>query len=155
MNFQLHGLDESVFSRYFEMTAAELVSHDAYLFEADQCPCYPCRVSLTDALVGETVLALSYKHHDAEGPYHSSGPIFVRKNAVAATLKMNEIPGMLKHRQLSLRGYSAKSLMIEADIVSGKDLQSALASQFENSCVKYLHIHNAGAGCFNCSVTRS
>lgn len=155
MNFQLHGLDKSIFAKYFDMTAAELEAHAAYLFEADECPCYPCRVSLTDAQVGETVLALSYTHHDAEGPYHSSGPIFIRKNAVAANLKVNEIPDMLKHRQLSLRGYSSESLMIEADTVSGKDLRAALANQLENSSVQYLHIHNAGPGCFNCAVTRS
>jgi len=154
MNFQVHGLNGSMFARYFEMSTSELEAHDAYLFEADECPCYPCRVSLVDAQVGETVLALSFKHHNAKGPYHSSGPIFIRKNAVNANLSVQEIPKMLRHRELSVRGYNARSLMIEGGTVFGEKLETVIVQQLSNSEVDYIHIHNAGPGCFNCAVTR-
>ena len=153
-DFVINALESESFSKYFEMSNAELNSIGAYLFTADKCPCYPCRVSLEDAKVGETVLAITYEHHSVAGAYRSCGPIFVRKKAASALTNKNSIPDMLVHRTLSVRGYNNESLMIEADIIAGKDLEATLASQFLNDSVDYIHIHNAGPGCFNCSVTR-
>jgi len=44
------------------MADSELDSFGAYIFESDECPCYPCRVSLIDAKVGERVLAINHEH---------------------------------------------------------------------------------------------
>jgi len=154
-DFIVRALDKNEFSTYFDMSAQELADRGAYLFEADQCPCYPCRVSLIDARVGETVLALSYEHHGENSPYRSSGPIFVRQIADTAKLGKNEIPEMLRHRLLSVRGYDADKLMIEADTTIGSDLEALLIQFFENNKVQYIHVHNAGPGCFNCLVKRA
>jgi len=153
-NLRFKALDHKLFTRYFAMSAEELRSFGAYLFVADKTPCYPCRVSLQDAEVGETVLAIPYEHHPAEGPYRSSGPIFIRKDAKTANLGVNEIPKMLRHRLLSVRGYSSDSLMVEGDAVSGDELEAVLDKQFQKGAVEYIHVHNAGPGCFNCEVTR-
>lgn len=154
LDLSIKALDYNLFSKYFDMSADELESLDAYLFVADKNPCYPCRVSLQDAEIGETVLAIPYEHHSVQGPYKSTGPIFIRKDAKAASLGVNEIPMMLRHRLLSIRGYSSESLMVEGDTVAGEELQSALEKQFQNGLVEYIHIHNAGPGCFNCEVSR-
>jgi len=153
--FKINPLNKDVFSRFWRMSTPELNAIGAYLFNADECPCYPCRVSLTDAQVGERVLALSYEHHPQNSPYRATGPIFIRANAQTATLTDNEVPDMLKHRLLSLRGYNDKHLMIEAETMMGTDLEVGIAKQFSNSSVSYIHLHNAAPGCFNCSVTRS
>jgi len=145
-NFQFTALQSRAFSDYFKMTPSRLASIGAYIFKANESPCYPCRVS---------VLALSYEHHAADGPYRSSGPIFIRENSRTATPAENEVPTMLRHRLLSVRGYNTASLMIEADTVAGTELESTLLRQFENRTVDYIHIHNAGPGCFNCAVTRA
>jgi len=110
--------------------------------------------SIGEAYIGENVLAISFAHHLADSPYHSSGPIFVRENAQATSVKTNTVPVMLRHRLLSVRGYDTDSLMIEADTIVGESLETTIQSQFSNDAVKYLHIHNAGPGCFNCSVER-
>ena len=56
-------------------------------------PGTPCRVSLVDAAVGETVLLLPYEHQAAPGsPYRSSGAIFVRQGAEQAQPGVNEVP---------------------------------------------------------------
>ena len=149
------ALDHNLFRKYFDMSTAELESIGAYLFVADENPCYPCRVSLQDAEVGETVLAIQYEHHPVQSPYRSAGPIFVRKGAKTAEFGVNEIPKMLRHRLLSVRGYSSKALMVEGDTVEGEELESVLEKQFKNSAVEYIHIHNAGPGCFNCAVKKA
>ncbi len=155
IDFQIEALEKQKFSKYFKMTGSELGKIGAYLFSADQNPYYPCRVSLSDAAPGESVLALSYEHHPKASPYRSSGPIFVRENAESAGLQPNEIPEMFRHRLLSIRGYSSQNIMIEADVIAGTALENAMNQQFLNSEVDYLHIHNAGPGCFNCVVRKA
>ena len=155
-NFKVVPLKSIAFLSYFNMTESELKKHDAYIFEADECPCYPCRVSLQDAEIGERVLALAYEHHSAvNSPYRSSGPIFVREGAVMARAQINEVPKMLLHRMLSVRGYNIQGNMIEADTVRGAEITSVLNSQLSNKDVSYIHIHNSGPGCFNCAVERA
>jgi len=154
-DFKFNALNSESFSKYFDMSSADLKLLGAYTFTAEKSACYPCRVSLVDAKVGETVLAIAYEHHSASGPYRSSGPVFVRKNAKTVALGKNTIPGMLAFRTLSVRGYNTESLMIEADTIAGEELEATLADQFTNDSVEYIHIHNAGPGCFNCSVTRA
>ena len=151
----IKGLDHNLFAKYFTMSAVQLKSFNACLFVADEYPCYPCRVSLKDAEIGETVLAIPYEHHSVQGPYKSAGPIFVRKDAKTANLGVNEIPKMLTHRLLSVRGYNSESIMVEGDAVMGGELENVLEKQFLNGAVEYIHVHNAGPGCFNCEIKKA
>lgn len=155
IDFKIHGLNQNLYSRYFDLPQAELESISAYQFKADESPCYPCRVSLADAQIGETVLAINHEHLSARSPYKSSGPIFIRKNAESVQLEINQVPVMLRHRLLSVRAYNDKSLMIEADTTMGNKLESILHRQFHNESVTLIQIHNAGPGCFNCSVVQA
>ncbi len=154
INFKCLALSEIDFSTYLNMNNEELHQNGGRWIEVDESPCYPCRVSLEDAKIGEKVLALSYTYHDVSSPYKASGPIFVRNNAIQKKLKINEVPVMLNHRQLSLRGYNSEAMMIEAEVLKGKNLKSGLLKIFQNTAVEYIHIHNAMPGCFNCSVVR-
>lgn len=154
IDFQIKGLDRDQFLPYFDMSESELGSAGVYLFQADKSPFYPCRVSLVDAEPGEQVLALSYRHLNVSSPYNATGPIFIRANAIECRPEVNEVPEMLRHRQLSVRGYSGAHRMIEADTAEGRQIETVLTRQFHNEHVKYIQIHNAGPGCFNCSVTR-
>ncbi|MBT8137006.1 MAG: DUF1203 domain-containing protein [Gammaproteobacteria bacterium] len=138
-----------------ELFEAEFASAAATWLDVDADPGYPCRVSLQDARVGERVLALSYLHHDVDSPYRATGPIFVREQALTRVTDKNEIPRMLEHRQLSLRGYDANAMMIAATVTHGSELRSAIQEMFADSAVDYLHVHNAGPGCFNCAVKRA
>ena len=90
-----------------------------------------------------------------QGPYKSAGPIFVRKDAKTANLGVNEIPKMLRHRLLSVRGYNSESIMVEGDAVMGGELENVLEKQFLNGAVEYIHVHNAGPGCFNCEIKKA
>ena len=72
---------------------------------ANSCPGYPCRVSLQDAKVGESVLLMNYEHQPAATPFRSSHAIYVREWASRAKPLENEIPGFLRKRVLSVRAF--------------------------------------------------
>jgi hypothetical protein len=121
----------------------------------DSKPGFPCRVTLEDAEPGEEVILLSYEHQPAAGsPYKSQGPIFVRQSVTGTYDRVNEIPPVLPVRMLSLRGYDENDLMVEAEVVDGKDLVSEMTKFFGNEQVSYVHIHYARRGCFACRVDR-
>ena len=153
--FLITALDADNFDELILKDDEELKHYHAKWLIVDEDPGYPCRVSLSDAKIGERVLSLSYFHHNVNSAYRASGPIFVRENAQTVVLQVNEVPKMLRHRLLSVRSYNSGNLMVGAEVVHGKELKSAIDRQFQNSDVEYIHIHNANPGCFNCSVYRA
>ena len=153
-DFHIRGLDAKLFKSYFDMDKAELEKLGIRACVADTSPGYPCRVSLKDAQIGEELLLLNFEHHQTESPYRSSGPIFIKKNAIASRLGINEIPEMLIHRFLSLRSYSEEGMMLGARTINGEELRNSILRIFSNGEVSYIHIHNAGPGCYNCMVSR-
>lgn len=154
-SFQFIALERDVFAPLFAQSDERLAQAHIRRLHVDAHPGYPCRVSLQDAKVGETVLLLSYPHHDVDSPYRSAGPLFVRENAQTAHPAVNEVPAMLRHRLLSLRGYNAAGMMLEADVIDGESLAEAIHRFFANVHVLYIHIHHARQGCFACSVVRA
>jgi len=155
IQFLIKALAKDKFHELMLKDDEELKVSQAVWLTVDTEPGYPCRVSLSDAKIGERVLAQSFCHHNVNSPYRASGPIFVRENAQIAELDINEVPEMLRHRLLSVRAYNSGKLMIAAEVVQGKELESAIDRQFQNRDVEYIHIHNANPGCFNCSVYRA
>jgi hypothetical protein len=154
-NFIISGLPMEAFVPLFKLTDEELKSHNAKRCIADSKPGFPCRVSLIDAEPGETVLLLPYMHHNIDGPYQSSGPIYVRENAKPVNLDVNELPEVVKNRLMSVRAYSKDSLMLASAVVEGPNLVAQIAEFFANDAVAYLHLHNAKPGCFSCRVDRA
>jgi len=154
-SFQFVALPYEQFETLFEQSDSELVTHSMRRMIVNEKPGFPCRVSLADAEIGETVLLLPFMHHKVSTPYQSSGPIFVRKGRGTATPKANEIPLMFRHRLLSIRGYNAKGMMVSAEVVDGSTLEDSIHHLFENEKISYLHIHNASPGCYNCCVIRA
>jgi len=154
-DFQFVPLLIENFSHLFSMNDAELESHGARRVNVDSHPGYPCRVSLMDARVGERVILTPFRHHDVISPYQSAGPIFVRENAERAEPQVNEIPVMFHHRLLSVRAYDEAAMMKDARVVEGRALEETITNFFTTEAISYLHIHNAGPGCFNCMVQRA
>ena len=153
--FQLIALPSEQFALLFARSEVELQANGARRMVVDEKPGFPCRVSLADAEVGETVLLVPFTHHDVASPYRASGPIFVRSGARTTNPGVNEIPLMFRHRHLSVRGYDEAAMLVSAEVVNGSELEDAIQFLFANGNVAYLHIHNAGPGCYNCSVVRA
>lgn len=154
MSFQILALKIDQFSHLFGQDSAALAEQGIQRRIVDSIPGYPCRVSLRDAEVGETVLLMNYEHQPMPTPFRSSHAIFVRESAVEVNLERNEVPEMLRHRLLSVRAFDASGMMIDADVVEGEHLESLIENMFANELVNHLHIHNAKLGCYTALVER-
>jgi hypothetical protein len=154
-SFRFIALPAEQFAPLFSQSDAELQAMGARRMVVDEKPGYPCRVSLADADIGETVLLVPFTHHDVSSPYRASGPIFVRSGARSADAATDEIPAMFRHRLLSIRGYDAAAMMVAAEVVDGSDLEHTIRRLLADESVSYLHIHNARPGCYNCRVVRA
>ena len=154
-SFQIFALPKEEFNSLLALNDDELKAKGGKRMVADDKPGFPCRVSLVDAEPGEKVLLLSYNHHNVDSPYRASGPVFVRENAFTAHPKVNEIPEMIKCRLLSVRAYDSGAMLLNSEIVDGKNLEEYIDKIFADRRVKYLHLHNARPGCFNCRVERA
>ena len=155
MSFRATGLSPSPFEALFALDDAELARRGMRRMVADAKPGFPCRVSLEDAEPGERLILLPFEHHDAHSPYRSSGPIFVREKAGEAFDRVGEVPPVLRERLLSLRAYDEAGLMVDADIVEGRDVEAAIERFFARDDVSYLHVHNARRGCYACRIDRT
>ena len=153
--FQFIALPSEQFASHFNLSDPDLEALGGRRIVVDQKPGVPCRVSLVDAEVGETALELSFTHHDVSSPYRASGPIFVRSGARTASPAMGEVPGMFRHRVLSIRAYDRAAMMVGAEVMKGTDIEAAIRRFFADTKVSYLHVHNAGPGCYNCRVARA
>jgi Protein of unknown function (DUF1203) len=153
-DFQIKSLRDDEFTALFHLDDKALQQQGAIRMTVTTKPGFPCRVSLEDAEPGEEVLLLPYRHHHTHSSYQSSGPVFVRKTGRTAAPGINEIPFMLQHRLLSLRGYDSNGMMKNALVTEGKMLAENLHYMFEAEEISYIHIHNAKAGCYNCLVER-
>lgn len=154
-SFRFIALAAERFAPLFGKGDAELEEIGARRIVVDEKPGFPCRVSLEDAEVGATVILTPFVHHDEPSPYRASGPIFVRSGARPATPAPGEVPAMLRHRRLSLRAYDAAGMMIGAEVVNGEGIEAPIRRLFADDVVRYLHVHNAGPGCYNCRVERA
>ncbi len=153
-DFRIRGLEKSEFQYLNNLSDEELEERGIMKLVADNNPGYPCRVSLEDARVGETVYLLNYNHHDVNSPYRGNGAIFVREKAETANISINTIPEQVRNRKLSLRGYNKKGMMLACRLINGIDTKSCIIDLFSNEEIEYIHIHNAVPGCYSCFVER-
>ena len=153
-SFRLVGLSAENFEPFFAMSDAQLCALGARRRVADEDVGFPCRVSLADAAIGDELLLLPFEHLGTRSPYRSSGPIFVRRGARRAVLPPGEIPPYVERRWMSVRGYDADDMMIEADVCEGVAVRGVIERVLANPAVAFVHLHNAKRGCFSCRVER-
>jgi len=154
MNFRISGLPIVNFSQLLSLDDAALDRAGITRCVVDEAGAYPCRITLEDAEPGEQVLLLNHAHQSARTPYASTGPIFIRRNARATRVLVNEVPDQQRRRLLSVRAYDANGWMIDADVTEGAELESLIARFLGDPTVDYLHVHNARRGCYACRVDR-
>ena len=154
-NFRIVGLPAKQFAPLFSLNDKELAARGARRMIVDAKPGFPCRIGLADAEIGETVILLPFVHHDVDSPYRASGPIFVRPNTPEANLRPGEIPEVVAVRTMSVRAYDENGNMVDGSTVPGSELKPHIEKLFANPRIEYLHLHNAGAGCYSCKVERA
>ena len=152
--FVIRGLDPAPFTALYGLPDDALAERGVVRMVVDGKPGFPCRVTLEDVDVGETVLLLNHEHLPVDSPYRQRHAIFVRDGATEAARYENEIPEQLAIRTLSLRAYDADGMMTDADLVEGSDLVPLIDRFFADPSVAFLHAHNAKRGCFAARIDR-
>jgi Protein of unknown function (DUF1203) len=155
MSFRIQGLSPEPFRHLYGLSDDALAAHGAKRYVADKSPGFPDRIELRDARVGESLLLVNHEHHAASSPYRSSYAIFVREGAEQTYDRIDEIPDVLSRRLLSLRGFSAAGMLLNADVVEGRALEPLIASFFRDPQIAYLHAHNARQGCYAARIDRA
>lgn len=135
-------------------TADKLRASGGPAYVADEKPGFPCRQCLQDAEIGEEMILVSYDPFTEDSPYRCASPIFLHRQPCGAALEMEELPTQLTCRNLSVRSFDDAAMMIDAAVISGKNLSPTLSRLFDNPDSARIHIHNAERGCWATSVER-
>ncbi|MBN8290902.1 DUF1203 domain-containing protein [Rhodobacter sp. NTK016B] len=155
MTFQIHALPEADFAPLFALSDEDLAARHARRSVVTHSPGVPCRVSLEDAAIGETVLLINYTHQPASTPYRASHAIFVRAGVRQARPAPGAVPAVFHARLISVRRFDRDDMMIDAEAVEGRELGMVLTRCFWNPAVAYIHLHYAKPGCFAALVRRA
>ncbi len=148
MTFQIEALEYTPFKTLFDLSDEQLKDRGARRVVADTHPGFPCRVSLEDAQIGDTLILTNFKHMEMNSPYKASHAIYIRQGVTPAAPKPGEVPDVLASRLLSVRGFGADGFMQQADVVDGQGLAARLDAMFTDPAVSFIDIHNAKQGCF-------
>ena len=155
MSYQIYGIDSTPFEHLFGLDAKELQQLGAKRFIVDAVNSYPDRVSVSDLSIGESALLVNFEHLCVEGPYASRHAIFVAERPAKAAVFVDQIPGALQRRLLSVRSFDGENMMLDAEALDGSSLEGWIQSAFEKNEVQYIHVHTARRGCFLATVKRS
>jgi hypothetical protein len=155
MTFRILPLPRESFAELFSLSDEALKERNALRVVADANPGFPCRVSLVDAEIGETVLLLNYEHQPARTPFRAAHAIFVRERAVEARCAPGEVPALFRSRMMSLRGFDERHMFCAGDLVSGTELAEAIERMLAQPSVSYVHLHYAKLGCYAARAERA
>ena len=155
MGFRVLGLPSSLFRPLYGLSEEALAERGVEVRVADAPTGFPCRVSLRDAPVGSRMLLLSFEHQPANTPYRSRHAIFVQDGAEEVHPGVDEVPEVLASRTLSVRAFSEAGQMLDAAVVSGREAGPTFERLLGVPGAAYLHVHNAGRGCYAARVDRA
>ena len=154
MTYKVCGLDPAPFEPLFGLPDNELAERGVVRMTVDS-PTFPCRVSLTDRSIGETVLLLNHVSHDVANPYRASHAIFVTEGEEQAAEFVDRIPPVFEKRVLSLRGFDADGMMADAILTQPGEADAGIRRLFANPAIDTIHAHNATRGCFAARIERN
>jgi hypothetical protein len=155
MPFRITGLSARPFAHLFGLHDAELARHGAIRVATAAGDAHPDRVELRDTRPGETVLLVNHEHLPVDTPYRSRHAIFVREHAGPAFDAVDTVPDMLRRRLLSLRGFAAAGLMVDADVVDGSAAECLIERLLARPDVDFIHAHFARRGCYAALIRRA
>ncbi len=156
MTYAIQGLPVEDFAPLFGLSDDELAQRHIVRMTADAPVGFPCCVLLADANPGDTLLLLNHEYQPAETPYQGRHAIFVNEAATAPARFVDQVPPVLTVRKaISLRGFDAAGMMLDAEVVPGSEVEGLILKLFENPDIAYIHAHNAGRGCFAARIDRA
>ncbi len=154
MTYVVRGLDPTPFKPLFGLSDDELARHGAVRMTVTD-PTFPCRVSLTDRAIGETVLLVNHVSHDVANPYRATHAIFVTESQQEPAEYVDRVPPVFETRVLSLRGFDKDGMMAEAILTQPGGAEDGIRRLFANPQIETIHAHNATRGCFSAKIERN
>ena len=154
MTYRITGLDPSPYRPLFGMPDEELAARGIVRMTVTE-PTFPCRVSLTDRAIGESVLLLNHTSHDVANPYRATHAIFVTETEQDAATYVDEVPPVFQKRVLSLRGFDKDGMMVDALLTQPGEADAGIRKLFANPRIETIHAHNATRGCFSARIERN
>jgi hypothetical protein len=154
MTYRITGLDPAPYRPLFGLSDDELAQRGVVRMTVTD-PTFPCRVSLTDRTPGETVLLVNHVSHDVSNPYRASHAIFVTESDQQPAQFMDAVPPVFERRVLSLRGFDAEGMMVEAILAQPGEADGGIRTLFANADIETIHAHNATRGCFAARIERN
>jgi hypothetical protein len=155
MTYRITGLDPAPYKPLFGLSDEDLAKRGMVRMTVDEKPSFPCRVSLTDRDIGESMLLVNHVSHDVVNPYRASHAIFVTEGADEAAEYVDEVPPVFEPRVLSLRGFDRNGMMAEAILTQPGEADAGVRKLFENPEIVTIHAHNAARGCFSAKIERT
>jgi hypothetical protein len=155
MDFRISGLSAEPFRHLYGLTDQELRVHGALRYVADSKPGFPDRIEMRDAEIGERLLLINHVCQPAATPYRATHAIFIREGAEHTFNRVGEVPEVMRTRLLSLRAYDACDMMLDADVIDGRQVEALIDRLFACSAVQYIHAHNARRGCYSGRIDRA
>ena len=134
--------------------ALEIEEHGTVSMIVDEENAYPCRRCLTDGLVNDKMLLVSYDPFLGNSPYRGAGPIFVHHRP-CTPYQGTTVPEQQRRRLLSVRAYDDRHMMVAAEVVEGYELKRVSEQLLLDPLANYLHVHNAKRGCFAVRLERA
>ena len=153
MVYAIRGLAPESFAHLRHASEDALANHDSRRMTADAVPGFPCRITLDDAALGETLILTNHVSHGC-GPYHASHAIFVSESALEAAHYIDAVPPALDRRVLSIRAFDAAGMMIDAALAPPGKADASIRRLLADPAVDHLDAHNAVRGCFAARVDR-
>ena len=154
MAYRITGLDPAPYRPLFGLSDAALEKRGVVRMTVTD-RAFPCRVSLTDREIGESVLLVNHVSHDVANPYRASHAIFVTEHAQEPAEYIDEVPPVFQARVLSLRGFDERGMMADATLSQPGEADAAIRKLFANPEIATIHAHNATRGCFSAKIERA
>jgi hypothetical protein len=154
MTYVVKGIDPAPYRHLFGLSDEQLAKQGVVRITVTD-PTFPCRVSLTDREIGESVLLLNHVSHDVANPYRASHAIFVTETEQEPGEYVDRVPPVFEPRVMSLRGFDANGMMEDAILTQPGEADAGIRKLFENPAIETIHAHNAGRGCFAAKIERN
>ena len=115
----------------------------------------PCRPCLRTFRVGhEERLLFTYDPFHEVAPYPLPGPVFIHAEGCTRYEPHNTFPKDLRAHALTLIGYGDNRTVLMKEYVEGSRAEEVAKRLLENPAVRYLHVRDTEAGCYDFRIER-
>lgn len=154
MTYKIRGIDPAPYRHLVGASEAELAEAGAVRVMAACSPGYPCRASLVDAEIGETLILINHVSHDVETPYRSAFAVYLRESAEEPAEFVDQLPPVFDNRPLSLRAFDSDGMLANAALAMPGKAEESVHALLADDNIAYIDAHNAAQGCFAARIER-